>query len=172
MSNAKVVAFFQEFPFLRELLSEDEVWDVRVQRVDYDLFDKVSRYSELIDWFGEVSVPRQSVHMLLDEKGRMLTTVGIRWWNPTTWSRARETVGDAIARLGDQAALVSFVVCFWPYISDRGVGGILLVCKSPKGFTIQDLLRRKRAAIQKEICQEQAAIRAESEAIDTLADQK
>lgn len=181
MKDTKVVAFFKEFPFLRKLLREEEGWEPCVKRVDYDLLISIPCYCEFKDWLfdfldnggwvGKMPYSVQSAYALLDKNGEILSFVGVRWWNPMTWTRARETVGDAIARLGNRAKRVFFVVHFSPQ-GDHS----LTVYKPPRGFTIQDWLeeeiRRKRAAVQEEVQKEQTAIQAKSQAIDALADQK
>lgn len=182
MKDAKTIAFYKEFPFLEKLLNVDEAWNVCVKRVDYDLLTSKPCYNDSFlkwflngDWIGgeATALPYSplSAFALLDENGKILTFVGLRWWNPITWARTRETVGDVITRLGDRAKRVFFVVNFSPQ-GDHP----LTVYKPPRGFTIQDWLeeetRRKRAAFSEEVRREQEAIRAEAAAIDALADQK
>lgn len=153
MNRSKVAAFFQEFPFLGRLLDENGVKSVYVRRVDRDLMAKTSQC-----WVASVLSVRWDVYLLLDKEGGVLTTARMRWRNPFG---VRETVGDAIARLGNQAGRVSFVLSLFPAGNNKEI----VLYKPPKGFTIQGWL-------EEEIRREQAVIRAESEAIDTLAAQK
>lgn len=165
MNRAKVVAFFREFPFLENLLNRNRIDSIHVFRVDRDLMTKTP-WCMHIHPFGHV----WSTYILLDKNGAKLTTVGIRpterkWWRPSTWpgrKHFKETVGEAIARLGNRARQAFFIVYFNPMF-ENGPGDLILY-KPPKGFTIQGWL-------EEEIRREQAAIQAESQAIDALAQQ-
>ena len=168
MNRAKVLAFFQEFPFLGNILDENDVRYAYVRRVDRGLLAKKSeRHEDDPECFSGHSV--WDVYMLLDGGGFLLATVDgptrKKWWRPATWGKKRfgETVGDAIARLGDWAEEVFFVVHFVPVMEVDG--GTLTLYKLPKSFTLKGWL-------EEELRREQAVIRAESEAIDVLADQK
>ncbi len=166
MNRSKVVAFFQEILFLGDFFKEDQVKSINFQRVDRELMVKSPEKSQA---GGDPFLPLifWSKYILLDENGKKLATVGVKpvsmkWWKPLTWSGEQqfgETVGDAIARLGDRAGEVYFVLHSSPSPPFE-----IILYKPPKNFTIQGWL-------EEEIRRERAAIRAESEEIDALAHQ-
>ncbi len=163
MNYSKVIAFFQEFPFLRKFLEVNRVGSVKVQRIDRGLMIKTPQTR----WYSSY-VSSQSAYMLLDKDGTELATVGFvrrRWWDPRR-ECLEETIGDAIARLGNRADEIFFILYSNPMFQSGGFKTYeVTLYKLPKGFTI-------RGWLEEEIIRERVAIRAESEAIDVLADQK
>ncbi len=148
MNRSKVIAFFQEFPWLGNFYTPDQIPSIRVSRVSRDLMTTLVN-----NYWGNL--------LLLERNGTMLGRGGVKltpkWWWRNRQVNFSETVGDAIARLG-VVNRVHFVVIKDPYSH-------LTIYKSPKNFTIT-------AWLEEEIRRERAAIRAETEKIDALADQK
>ncbi len=165
MSRSKIAAFFREFPRLEVFVNENDVHSVRVSRVDRDLMAKVPE-DEPVNCLFQDHVLGQ--YTILDKNCGRMTSVGIRlvenkwWWGGFLRKKIfrskhfEETVGDAIARLGDRVEMACFVLHCSP--TDRA----LTLYKSPKGFSIKGWL-------EEEIRQEQAKIQDEVQAIDALA---
>lgn len=163
MTRSKVSAFFQEFKFLQKLFNEGKVQEVRVSRVNEETADNAPEYqslkTELVNGLGEtIYVHAWKSIFLLDNNGHQLSEVGIESekcnflglfkWEERT--RISETVAGAIARLGNKAKDVYYVVVsepiVGPLVPDNAVFlpsevvsilNNLMLLKSPKGYDVK-----------------------------------
>lgn len=153
MTRSKIQAMFREFPFLRNFFNPENIYEIKISRVDEETLDL---HPEDYDRVNPLWVK------LLDEEGREVTTLGStkpipicrKWYNPSTWKGRVsywETVSDALLRLGEEAERVTYVL---KASDSTSIRSSICLYKSPKGFSIRkwlDEIRRRDAAEAKAI---------------------
>lgn len=135
MHQAKIAAFFEEFPFLKDYVSRDWPDDIRVKRVDGNLWRTAVGDSKRI--------------LLLDRTGRLIAEVGKPWWDCRRWFE--KTAEDALARLGTSAGCVHYILERWC----GQTANYVVIHKPPKGFTIvswcENELRQTRDVLRNDL---------------------
>lgn len=101
--EAKIGAFFREFPFLSRYVNPEDVQFIVVRRWDDDLYNL-----QTIEYEGEareMPLAQNKAHLLDGERDHVATFSGWRtvtWWKPSTWSPRLETFHVAMSRLGEE----------------------------------------------------------------------
>ena len=140
MKKLKVAAFFEEFPFLSQHVSEEQISSVKVSRIDSEFLELKREVSGGGLWAGIGNI------LLLDRDGGMLAQVGLdtnpppcwKFWDKNFWNRVsdEESVGEALLRISpDLSAKASLALRFF--------GERLVLYKAPKKFTIQEWIKEQ-----------------------------
>lgn len=127
----KQEAWVKEFPFLNRIFDLRRIDKIKVERLDLDFMRK--EYDG-----GDISAC-----FIISHNGEVLLRVGIKqnqhpfsMLNPLSWKRKtrfKESVSEAMVRLGEQAETVE---CFVDYMNlyDHLTRKLTIV-KSPKGYS-------------------------------------
>jgi hypothetical protein len=130
--NPNSEAVYREFPFLEKFFSKKEkIKKVRVSRITNEFLDQKSAwiFNDGEDWPSTQSYGKI---LLLDQKGQLLTQVGVKSvkiWKFSFRKKFIESVGQALIRLGREASVYYAV-----WLDNHGE---LTVYKPPKDFTFQ-----------------------------------
>ncbi len=113
--NSNVDAIYAEYPFLEKLISRKRIAEAQVKRWDDELLEQNRRHFR-----------RYHKLFLLHRQGKIVTEVGWRFFG--IFPYALETVGQALARIGDDTEKVRYAVYFSKAVDH------LVFYKSPRGF--------------------------------------
>lgn len=123
-------AIYTEFPFLEKIYPWRHGWDAKIERWDDELFDQDA------GCYGATRRPS----LLLNGDGEILTRVGERrhkfWFLRWRTTRYSETLGQALARIGEEKAeTVRFVLESWyVFRGEMGSTQHFVLYKLPKRY--------------------------------------
>jgi len=134
MTNSRLDAFFETFPFAREAFGDVTVKEAYVLPIDGTL-DEASGIDE-DEWPADFT--------LLDQNCQKIFDVGVRfvpkkWYLPFAWMRRidfRETISCAVLRAEAAGNTVHSILKF-EYCNKR-----MILFRPPTGFTVQEWLEK------------------------------
>lgn len=115
-NDMRVQAFFQEFPYLSDMVDQRKIAYVRVRRWDTDLLNSTTLVYDQHYYTWD-----ENKFFFLDKDNRVIAIAGkypetkLPWWNPLSWftrgNRMRnERILDSVHQLGELATSVTQIV--------------------------------------------------------------
>ena len=147
---------FEQFPWVREIISHNSQIIPSVEIVDITLWERKRFHIVEKEGFWGWPVIIYEKLLTIDWQGKIIGTVGIdktteppkiwpRFW--LIWQRIvfenlnmHDTLEDLVSRLGKQAENVGFVLSLWK--------NSLIIYKVPKGRTIQQKIKVDKFRIE------------------------
>ena len=174
MDRLKVEAFFKEFPFLARFIPVEKVRDVKVSRVNREFL--AERHWTLSEEYGYSRKYWSQLYFLDKDGNEIEDAPNFQWmeeyskfsfWRPWTWGKygkylecrydGEETVGQALTRI-ENPENIFYVLRVTPVRYTQANVNVLVLYKSPKGFTLTTWLEEQRKRAEQEVRQEIAGI--------------